>query len=226
MHFKTSIGGVRREYDARITTQEPDQRVSWESLDEPRNAGTVWFEDLGDAETKVNVELTWEPDSAAEKIGAAIGLDSRQVAADLKKFKQFIEERGAETGGWRGRVDRSRRAPPPPCRSRRKWATARNLPSSAWTPIPTLPPSRLSARTSSADRAFALIWLRLFAPSGRTAKRPASLSGDGAFCVATCRALPELLPGCGGDYLVSVASTSLNFAEGRMTAATLAASGR
>lgn len=105
VHFKTSIGGVRREYDARITAQEPDQRVSWESLDEPRNAGTVWFDDLGEAATKVNVELTWEPDSAAEKIGAAIGLDSRQVAADLKKFKQFIEERGAETGGWRGRVD-------------------------------------------------------------------------------------------------------------------------
>ncbi|CAH0301633.1 MULTISPECIES: SRPBCC family protein [unclassified Arthrobacter] len=105
VHFKTSIGGVRREYDARITAQEPDRRVSWESLDEPRNAGTVWFEDLGDAETKVNVELTWEPDSAAEKVGAAIGLDSRQVAADLKKFKLFIEERGAETGGWRGRVD-------------------------------------------------------------------------------------------------------------------------
>lgn len=105
VHFKTSIGGVRREYDARITTQEPDQRVSWESLDEPRNAGTVWFEELGDSGTNVNVELTWEPDSAAEKIGAAIGLDSRQVAADLKRFKQFIEERGAETGGWRGRVD-------------------------------------------------------------------------------------------------------------------------
>lgn len=105
VHFKTSIGGVRREYDARITTQEPDQRVSWESLDEPRNAGTVRFEALGDAATKVNVELSWEPDSAAEKIGAAIGLDSRQVAADLKKFKHFIEERGAETGGWRGSVD-------------------------------------------------------------------------------------------------------------------------
>lgn len=105
VHFKTSIGGVRREYDARITTQEPDQRVSWESLDEPRNAGTVWFEELGDSGTNVNVELTWEPDSAAEKIGAAIGLDSRQVAADLKRFKQFIEDRGAETGGWRGRVD-------------------------------------------------------------------------------------------------------------------------
>ena len=44
VHFKTSIGGVKREYDARITAQEPDRLVSWASLDEPRNSGIVRFE--------------------------------------------------------------------------------------------------------------------------------------------------------------------------------------
>jgi hypothetical protein len=105
VHFKTSIAGVKREYDARISVQEPDQRVTWESLDEPRNAGTVWFEPIDVTRTKVSVELSWEPDTAAEKVGAAVGLDSRQVASDLKKFKTYIEERGTETGAWRGRVD-------------------------------------------------------------------------------------------------------------------------
>ena len=105
VHFQTSIAGVKREYDARIALQEPDRLVTWESLDEPRNAGTVRFEPLGADQTKVTVELTWEPDSAAEKIGAAVGLDSRQVASDLKRFKKFIEERDVETGAWRGRVD-------------------------------------------------------------------------------------------------------------------------
>ncbi|WP_458113550.1 SRPBCC family protein [Arthrobacter sp. R1-13] len=104
VHFKTSIAGVKREYDAAITLQEPDNRVTWESLDQPRNAGTVWFEALGPTETQVTVELVWEPDSAAENIGAAIGLDSRQVAADLKRFKKFIEEREVETGAWRESV--------------------------------------------------------------------------------------------------------------------------
>ncbi|WP_427173852.1 SRPBCC family protein [Arthrobacter sp. 92] len=104
VHFKTSIAGVKREYDARITVQQPDQRVTWESLDEPRNAGTVWFEALNPTETKVSVELTWEPDSAVEKLGAAVGLDSHQVSADLKRFKKFIEEREVETGAWRERV--------------------------------------------------------------------------------------------------------------------------
>ena len=104
VHFETSIAGVKREYDAQITVQEPDQRVTWESLNEPRNSGTVWFESLGDNETKVNVELTWEPESAVEKLGAATGLDSRQIASDLRKFKKFIEERDTETGAWRESV--------------------------------------------------------------------------------------------------------------------------
>ncbi|MFE5839833.1 SRPBCC family protein [Arthrobacter sp. NPDC056493] len=104
VHFETSISGVKREYDAQITAQEPDQRVTWESLNEPRNSGTVWFESVGDNETKVNVELTWEPETAVEKLGAATGLDSRQVASDLRKFKKFIEERDTETGAWRESV--------------------------------------------------------------------------------------------------------------------------
>jgi hypothetical protein len=104
VHFETSIAGIKREYDAQITVQEPDQRVSWESLNEPRNAGTVWFESLGPGQAKVNVELTWEPDSAVENVGAALGLDSRQVASDLKKFKKFIESQDSETGAWRESV--------------------------------------------------------------------------------------------------------------------------
>ncbi|MDQ0078751.1 SRPBCC family protein [Arthrobacter oryzae] len=107
VHFKTSIAGVKREYDARITVQQPDQRITWESLDEPRNAGTVWFEALNPTETRVSVELAWEPDSAVEKVGAAVGLDSHQVASDLKRFKKFIEEREVETGAWRERVSDS-----------------------------------------------------------------------------------------------------------------------
>ena len=109
VHFQTSIGGVKREYDARITSQEPDRQVSWESLDSPRNAGTVRFAELGPAETRVDVELSWEPDTATEKIGAAVGLDSRQVGADLQRFKKFIENRDFETGSWRERVNSGER---------------------------------------------------------------------------------------------------------------------
>jgi hypothetical protein len=39
-----------------------------------------------------------------EQLGAKAGLDSRQVGADLKRFKQLVETTGAETGAWRGEV--------------------------------------------------------------------------------------------------------------------------
>jgi hypothetical protein len=29
----------------------------------------------------------------------------RRVDGDLKRFKQFIESRGSETGGWRGTIE-------------------------------------------------------------------------------------------------------------------------
>jgi hypothetical protein len=32
-------------------------------------------------------------------------VDDRQVESDLRRFKTFIEKRGAETGAWRGNVD-------------------------------------------------------------------------------------------------------------------------
>jgi uncharacterized membrane protein len=99
------VGGVRREYDARITQQVPDSVIAWESIDAPRNAGTVRFDNLGPQHCGVNVTLEWEPEGFVEKAGAALSADEMQVAADLEKFKEFIEDRGQETGAWRGRVD-------------------------------------------------------------------------------------------------------------------------
>ena len=31
----------------------------------------------------------------------------RRVKGDLERFKELIEARGAESGGWRGQVDQS-----------------------------------------------------------------------------------------------------------------------
>lgn len=104
LYFKTDIAGVKREYNAQIVDQIPDERIAWVSTDKPRNAGTVTFEPLGAGRTLVNVELEWEPETLTEKAGAALGADDRQVRADLRKFKEFIEERGRETGAWRSSV--------------------------------------------------------------------------------------------------------------------------
>ena len=109
-HWVTKIGGVERVFDTEITEQHPDERVAWKSTDGTSHAGVVTFHRLGDAETRVTVQLDWDPETFMEKVGHVVGADDRQVKADLKRFKEFIEGRGAPTGAWRGNVD----APPTP----------------------------------------------------------------------------------------------------------------
>jgi hypothetical protein len=54
--------------------------------------------------TRVTLDLDVEAETLKEKIGEKLGFVSKQVEGDLKRFKEFIESRGAETGAWRGRV--------------------------------------------------------------------------------------------------------------------------
>jgi uncharacterized membrane protein len=106
-HWVTSIGGARREFDAEITEQHPDERIAWKSTSgDVRHAGVVTFHRLGDQDTRVTIQLDWTPEGLMEKAGSAVGLDDRQVKADAERFKEFVEQRGAETGEWRGEIPR------------------------------------------------------------------------------------------------------------------------
>jgi uncharacterized membrane protein len=105
-HWKVSLGGVTREFDAEITEQTPDQRVAWTSMDGLEHAGVVTFHKIDDNKTKVMLQLDTEPEGLVEKVGDAVGIPRRNAAGDLKRFKEFIEGRGSESGAWRGDVDR------------------------------------------------------------------------------------------------------------------------
>jgi uncharacterized membrane protein len=104
LRWVAEIGGETREWQAEIVDQEPDRRIAWEAVEPHGPSGIVTFESLGPDETRIDVELTWEPEGAKEKLGSAVGYDSKQVKGDLKRFKEKIETRGFETGAWRGEV--------------------------------------------------------------------------------------------------------------------------
>ena len=105
-HWVTKVGGLTREFDTVITEQHPDERVAWKSTGgETQHAGVVTFHRLSDDKTRVMIQIDWEPSDLVEKVGAAVGVDDHRVKADAKRFKQFIESQGAETGAWRGNVD-------------------------------------------------------------------------------------------------------------------------
>jgi uncharacterized membrane protein len=107
LHWRVSVGGVEREFDAEITEQHPDERVAWRSTDGPEHAGVVTFHRLSDDQTRVTLQLDWEPEGFVETAGAALQVDDMQVARDLAKFKEIIEAQGTETGAWRGDIDRA-----------------------------------------------------------------------------------------------------------------------
>ena len=104
-HWVTEIAGVTREFDAEITEQEPDQRIAWTSVDEPKQAGVVTFHPLDDSLTRVMLQLEFEPEGLVEKAGDVLGVVRSRTKGDLERFKEFIESRGTETGAWRGEVD-------------------------------------------------------------------------------------------------------------------------
>jgi uncharacterized membrane protein len=106
-HWKTEIAGVKREFDAKITEQLPDERVAWTSTEGSQQAGVVTFHRLDEAHTRVTVQMEFDPEGFVEQAGDKLGVVDRRVKGDLKRFKDFIEERGGvESGAWRGEIDR------------------------------------------------------------------------------------------------------------------------
>ena len=107
LHWKASIGGIEREWDAEIIEQTPDKRIAWTATDGTGNAGVVTFHRLDENKTRVMLQMTIAGQDLLEKIGEKLGVIDSQVEADMARFKEMIEERGTETGAWRGDVSQT-----------------------------------------------------------------------------------------------------------------------
>jgi uncharacterized membrane protein len=108
LHWTIEIAGQVREFDAKITEQNPDERIAWTTIDGPHQAGVVTFHRIADNQTKVMLQMEYDPEGLVEKAGDALGIVKSRVKGDLERFKSFIESRGQETGAWRGEVDQTK----------------------------------------------------------------------------------------------------------------------
>ena len=104
LYWKAEVGGEEKEWYAHITRQVPDNVLAWESEGGVKNDGTVVFKAIDSARTEIELHLDFEPEGMKEEVGSALGVVSRRVEGDLKRFKEFIETRGTETGAWRGEI--------------------------------------------------------------------------------------------------------------------------
>jgi uncharacterized membrane protein len=104
LYWSAELGGEKKEWYAVITRQVPDQVLAWESEGGARNDGTVVFKPIDGGRTEIELHINYEPEGMKEDVGSAVGIVSRRVKGDLDRFKEFIETRGTETGGWRGEI--------------------------------------------------------------------------------------------------------------------------
>ncbi|MEV7636905.1 SRPBCC family protein [Pseudarthrobacter enclensis] len=105
LEWVAEIGGIRRQWEARILEQVPDRRVAWAATEGATNAGAVDFEDVGGGQTSLQLTLEYEPEGLIEKVGDKLNVVDRQAESDLQKFKEFIEDEGYASGAWRGSVN-------------------------------------------------------------------------------------------------------------------------
>jgi hypothetical protein len=99
------IAGVRREWEASVLEQVPDQKVAWAATAGATNAGAVRFEPAGAASTIVYLTLEYEPEGVVEQVGDKLGIVERQVNSDLERFKALVEDQGYASGAWRGSIN-------------------------------------------------------------------------------------------------------------------------
>jgi uncharacterized membrane protein len=104
LFWKAKIAGKDKQWEAEITEQVPDKKIAWVSVDGTPNTGEVTFESMELERTLITLTMEYEPEGFLEMAGDVLGIPSGQVEEDLKRFRDFIEQTGRETGGWRGRI--------------------------------------------------------------------------------------------------------------------------
>ena len=110
LHWRAKIAGQEKTWDAEITEQVPDDRIAWRARSGAANAGVVTFHRITDGRTRIMLQLEYEPDGVVEKAADAVGIVSHRVEGDLLRFKEYIEQRGRETGAWRGEIPQERKS--------------------------------------------------------------------------------------------------------------------
>lgn len=92
LHWKVSLAGVEREWDAEVTSQIPGETIAWQSTSGTSNSGRVDFEELSPTSTRIHLDLHFEPEGFVEKVGEKLGFAGDGAEGDLRAFKKYAEE--------------------------------------------------------------------------------------------------------------------------------------
>jgi len=103
LHWRTTIGGKEKSFDAEITEQIPGKRIAGRSVSGAPNAGAVTFHSLNPEMTRIMLQMEYEPDGLVENAGVLLGVASHRIYGDLERSKELSspEDQRPEHGDGR-----------------------------------------------------------------------------------------------------------------------------
>ncbi|MBV9803308.1 MAG: SRPBCC family protein [Solirubrobacterales bacterium] len=103
--FATKIWGKTKEFNAKIVTARPDEKIKWEVTEGLNHTGWVTFHEIAPQLTRVELSIDLEPGGMLEKAARGMRHVKRAARGDLHRFKAYIEAIEQETGAWRGTIE-------------------------------------------------------------------------------------------------------------------------
>jgi len=108
LHWVNEIAGVKREFDAEIIEDVPEQRIAWRTTGGVEHSGEVDFVRLDTAHSRVTARVTFVPHGAGETVADKLGFIQRRVKEALEHFRGHVEAQWAgNPEGLRREFDRS-----------------------------------------------------------------------------------------------------------------------
>lgn len=94
--------GRKREFDAAVSEDEANHRVTWSATSGSTFAGVATVYPIDERTSRVRLET--DDGAGVAPAAATLPGEGRQAEGDLDRFKRYFEASGDETGAWQGFV--------------------------------------------------------------------------------------------------------------------------
>jgi uncharacterized membrane protein len=98
IRWRAEALGHAVEWEAEITQQMPDRLIAWKSIAGVRNSGFVSFEPLSATDTRVAVQVDYDPHGLVPDVVPTADAATMRLHTELEHFKIFLETHGQDAG--------------------------------------------------------------------------------------------------------------------------------
>ncbi|WP_330172237.1 SRPBCC family protein [Streptomyces sp. NBC_01498] len=93
--WQVSLPGADKSFVAELTEVVPENRIAWRTTEGVHHAGVVTFHRISATESRVTLQIEYDPQGFVERLGALTNLDSALATYDLEEFRRMAEREAA-----------------------------------------------------------------------------------------------------------------------------------